>query len=360
MSSALVRLSRPRALVAAVALAGVLVAALALASASAPVARAMGALPACRYDDILTAPRDYDDWSTTLVDTILRVPNTYVPPDLVSTAEAGLGGGGQVRRITLDDLTDLAGAAQADGTPVAVQSAYRSYSQQKATFDYWVSIDGYEGALKVSARPGHSEHQLGLAIDFKSDDGGPPWDDADWALSPAGAWMKANAWKYGWVLSYPKNDYAKVCYSYEPWHYRYVGRGLAKRIHDSKLTIREYLWANFTTAVVPSPTAGGGGSGAPGGSPTPRASLVPSTPPLATADPTGLPTPAATPDAAGTPAAPESSPGPVASAAPAAATSTFGDAGPAVIAMVAVALVALVGGWWFASRNARSSRGPTR
>lgn len=357
MSSPVVRLARPRALAAAVALAGVLVAA--LAPGSAPVARAMGTLPACRYDDITTAPRGYGDWSTTLVDTILRVPSTYVPPDLVSTAEAGLKGGGQVRQVALEDLTQMTAAAAANGTPIAVQSAYRSYSQQKTTFNYWVSLDGYKGALKVSARPGHSEHQLGLAIDFRSDAGGPPWSGTDWALSPAGAWMKANAWTYGWVLSYPKNDYAKVCYSYEPWHYRYVGRDLAKLIHDSKLTTREYLWANFTTAVVP-PPASGGGSGAPGGSAIPSARAAPSTPPLASPAPTELPTPAPTLEPSGSPATPAGAPGPAASAAPASSTSTFGDAGPVLIAMVVVALVALAGGWWMVSRGARSRRRRTR
>ena len=351
MSSRPFRLARLRALGAALALGAVLVAA--LAPASAPGARAMGSLPACRYDDILTEPRDYDDWSTTLVDTILRVPSTYVPPDLDSTAVAGLTGGGSVRGIAMADLTAMAAAAKANDTPIAVQSAYRSYSQQKTTFNYWVSIDGYKGALKVSARPGHSEHQLGLAIDFRSDAGGPPWEGGDWALSPAGAWMKANAWTFGWVMSYPKNEYAKVCYSYEPWHYRYVGRDLAKRIHDSKLTVREYLWANFTTAHVPPPSSGD--TGRP--SPSAGASLVPSAPPLTSPDPTETPTPAPSlPPTASPVGVPSGSPGPAPSPAAAAATNTFGDAGPAVIATIVVALVALLGGWWFTARNGRARR----
>jgi D-alanyl-D-alanine carboxypeptidase len=358
MSSPLIRFVRSRAVVATVALAAGL--SVALGQAAAPVALAKGTLPGCRYDDILTGPRDYEDWSTTLVDTILRVPSTYVPPDLVSTALAGLGGGGTVRKVAIDDLQDMAGAASANDTPIAVQSGYRSYSQQKTTFNYWVSVDGYTSALKVSARPGHSEHQLGLAIDFKSQDGGPPWEGGDWALSPAGSWLATHAWTFGWVMSYPKNGYAKDCYGYEPWHYRYVGREMAERIHDSKLTVREYLWANFTTAVVPPKASGGGGSDAPGGSSTPSASLVASAPPLATLTPTEDPTLAPTIEPAGTPTAPGVSPDPLASATPASSTSTFGDAGPAVIAMVVVALVALVGGWWIVRRNARSRRRRTR
>jgi hypothetical protein len=65
-------------------------------------------------------------------------------------------------------------------------------------------VSGYAAALKVSARPGHSEHQLGTTIDFKSYGGSAPWNYTNWATTRAGAWMAANAWKYGWVMSYPK------------------------------------------------------------------------------------------------------------------------------------------------------------
>src|SRR5690349_11311655 len=100
--SPLAVLATSRAVRAAMALAVVL--AVAVWTSATPAARAMGALPACRYDDILTTPRKYTAWSTTLVDTILRVPSTYAPPDLVSTSEAGLSGGGQVREVAIADL----------------------------------------------------------------------------------------------------------------------------------------------------------------------------------------------------------------------------------------------------------------
>ena len=63
--------------------------------------------------------------------------------------------------------------------------------------------------------------------------------------------MKAHAWEYGFVMSYPKGKIDVTCYDFEPWHFRYVGRELAAQIHASGLTPREYLWANFTTTVVP-------------------------------------------------------------------------------------------------------------
>jgi len=217
------------------------------------VARGMGPLPACRYDDIMTQPRGYDDWSTTLVDTILRVPRSYVPPDLVSVAQAGIAGHGKVRAVMIDDLRAMAEAAAAAGNGIGAQSAYRSYADQEAVFASWTAQLGYAGALRVSARPGHSEHQLGLAIDFRSDPGGSPFTGS-WGQTPAGTWMRQHAWEYGFIRSYPPKQQGVTCYASEAWHYRYVGRDLAAAIHASGLTTRQYLWANDTTAIVPAVT----------------------------------------------------------------------------------------------------------
>jgi D-alanyl-D-alanine carboxypeptidase len=133
-------------------------------------------------------------------------------------------------------------AARSAGARLAVQSAYRSYASQVATFDYWVRQIGYADALKVSARPGHSEHQLGTTIDFRTADGSTPWNILDWGGTREGTWMRRNAWKYGWVMSYPKGRFGTSCYQYEPWHYRYVGRALAADIHQAGSAPRAYLW----------------------------------------------------------------------------------------------------------------------
>jgi len=325
-------------------LAGLAVAALAAmllagAGLAAPsrVAAGIGPLPACRYDDITTAPRAYTDWPYTLVDTILRVPRSYVPPDLVPASRAGLPSTLQVRAVMVDDLAALAAAAQADESPIGIQSAYRSYAMQEATFQYWVDKTTYREALLVSARPGHSEHQLGLAIDFKSAVGGVPWNGGDWAKTPAGTWMLQHAWEYGFVLSYPKADLAKVCYSYEPWHYRYLGRDLAAKVHASGLTIREYLWTHFTTVdASPRASQDPGTSGAPGSeSPT----LEPSPDASPSASPTNAPPTPATSPSAGVTAAPTGDPGPP----PSPAATWFGlDPALAIGAIVVVVLV--VGG----------------
>ena len=199
-------------------------------------------LPACSYQDVLTKYRTYADWHRTLVDTILAVPSDYHPPDLVDTGAAGLNGGYAMRSHVAPDLKAMTDAARAAGRAIQVVSAYRSYATQKTTFDYWVSVGGYDHALRTSARPGHSEHQLGTTFDFTSLGGRPPWEYADWAALPAGAWMAANAWRYGFVMSYPRDSFARVCYDYEPWHYRYVGRTAAAEVQASGLTLREWLW----------------------------------------------------------------------------------------------------------------------
>ena len=64
----------------------------------------------------------------------------------------------------------------------------------------------------------------------------------DWATTAAGAWLQQNAWRYGFVMSYPKNKRDLTCYVYEPWHYRYVGRDVAKAVEESGLALREWLW----------------------------------------------------------------------------------------------------------------------
>ena len=225
---------------------------LGLAGTPAP-ARGMGPLPACRYDDILTSPRGYGDWPVTLVDTILRVSRDYVPPDLVDVSAADIGGNGRVRAILIDDLREMAAAAKAADAPIAIQSAYRSYATQEEVFAGWVAFHGRQRALQLSARPGHSEHQLGIGVDFKTAGGGDPFT-GDWQLTVAGKWMKAHAWEYGFVMSYPRGKLDVTCYDFEPWHFRYVGRELAASIQGSGLTPREYLWANFTTTVVPAKT----------------------------------------------------------------------------------------------------------
>jgi LAS superfamily LD-carboxypeptidase LdcB len=254
-------------------------------------------LPSCRVADTLTKQRSYADWSRSVLDTTYRLGSSYYPGDLRSTVNAGLNSGHRVRAFVIADLKAMVRAARAAGARLAVQSAFRSYSTQKSTFAYWSRVSGYSAALKSSARAGHSEHQLGTTVDFRSYGGSAPWYYSDWGTTKAGAWLKKNAWKYGFVMAYPKGKTSVTCYSYEPWHYRYMGRSEAAKVRTSGLTLRQYLWQQQSApdpTPTPTPTSSDPPSAEPSG-PTPEPSSEPSeapTPETSPNDVTSEPSPA--------------------------------------------------------------------
>lgn len=209
--------------------------------------------PRCVVGDEPAPSADLRLWPYTVLDTRFRLAADYHPDDLVEIVDVLTGvlgvdvtaaatPGQLVREVIVDDLRALFVAAEAAGQLIAVQSAFRSYTYQETTFAYWVDLDGYETALRSSARAGHSEHQLGTTVDFRSRHGPAAWDVPDWAETSEGAFLAANAWRYGFVMSYPKGAETESCYSYEPWHYRYLGRDLAAQVHASGLTPRILLW----------------------------------------------------------------------------------------------------------------------
>ena len=224
-------------------------------AASTTAAAPVPPLPACRVADEPAQGVGYDDWRTTLLDTTFRLPESYEPPDLVPASRAYPDGAaghgdGRLRSIVIDDLRELLTAANAAGHQLAIQSAYRSFGYQESTFQYWVDLNGYAAAIRTSARAGHSEHQLGTALDFRSLHGPPAWDLEDWATTPAGAWVAANAWRYGFVMSYPAGEEHISCYAYEPWHYRYLGRDLAATVTTAGGAPRAVLWSLMHQAAT--------------------------------------------------------------------------------------------------------------
>jgi D-alanyl-D-alanine carboxypeptidase len=206
----------------------------------------------CEVRDLPTPYQAFRDHDLTVLDWTYMVPRTYAPPDLVPASSVGFTGSSgakTMRRLAAADLGAMRSAAAAAGHALLIQSAFRSYEDQQATFNHWVQVSGYQAALLASARPGHSEHQLGTAIDFTSP-GVTPWEHRDWATTPAGSWMAANAWRYGFVMSYPRGGTAATCYQYEPWHYRWIGRHAAAAQRTSGLTLRQYLDARLHAQFV--------------------------------------------------------------------------------------------------------------
>ncbi len=197
-------------------------------------------LPECRYAEASVRLAGYDDWARTLVDTRLRLPPDYEPSDLVSTEGAGFAGPFSVRQFLIANLGALREAAEAAGNPIELAAAHRTFDQQAFLFEQREAQLGHDEALKRVARPGHSEHQLGTTVDFKT--AGAADVDQAWASTPAGAWTIAHAAEFGFVLSYPRGRQPMTCYLYEPWHFRYFGVQRAQRIVESGLTVREFLW----------------------------------------------------------------------------------------------------------------------
>ena len=125
-------------------------------------------------------------------------------------------------------------AAEKSGIDLFVVSGYRSYADQQRIYRNYCADKGQETADTVSARPGHSEHQTGLAIDVNS-------LYASFAYTTEGRWLAENAWRYGFIIRYPKGLQGVTGYAYEPWHVRYLGKELAEDVYNSGLCLEDYF-----------------------------------------------------------------------------------------------------------------------
>jgi len=137
-------------------------------------------------------------------------------------------------------LMTMLNAASEAGHEVVVRSSYRSYNEQVSTFAYWVNLVGEAEAERESARPGHSEHQLGQTVDVTSAAVG--WQlSQDFGATPEGVWLHEHLAEFGLALSYPRAMEEVTGYIYEPWHLRYVGPACAAEWQESGLTLIEVL-----------------------------------------------------------------------------------------------------------------------
>ena len=133
-------------------------------------------------------------------------------------------------------LEEMINDAKKDNINIRVISSYRSYYYQMKLYNNYVISDGKKNADTYSARAGFSEHQTGLTIDV--DDGITYYNDFE--RTDSYKWMIKNSYKYGFILRYPKNKESITRYTYESWHYRYVGIDIAKYIKKHNITFDEY------------------------------------------------------------------------------------------------------------------------
>ena len=160
-------------------------------------------------------------------------PIDFAPSDLVTVY------GATISAKVQTDFVAMYQAANAAGVAFSVTSSYRSYSNQVATYNGWVKTNGSTAAADtVSARPGYSEHQTGLAMDLQA--GGCALEC--FLNSAQYTWLQAHAAEYGFIQRYPIGLESVTGYSSEAWHYRYVGKTVAQDMKAKGIKTLEQLW----------------------------------------------------------------------------------------------------------------------
>lgn len=173
-----------------------------------------------------------------------KLPSDYVPADLVTPnirlRQAGSSQNMQLRSDAAMALASLVGGAKSAGFSLMLASGYRSYGYQTSLYNGYVSSQGRTEADRTSARPGHSEHQTGLAADLE-----PASRVCEikkcFGDMAEGQWLAGNAQLYGFVVRYPAGKESLTGYDYEPWHVRYVGVELATQLYNQGETLEQFM-----------------------------------------------------------------------------------------------------------------------
>lgn len=172
-----------------------------------------------------------------------QLPSSYQPPDLVVPAVTLRNTSGsemQLRQTAADDLKKMFDTAASEEIKLMVASGWRSYSLQRAIYDRHVKDYGIAEADRVSARPGHSEHQSGWAVDVAPASGRCVIEKC-FAEMAEGRWVAANAARFGFIIRYKNGQEQLTGYDYEPWHLRYVGAELAAELSKGTETLEQFF-----------------------------------------------------------------------------------------------------------------------
>ena len=181
----------------------------------------------------------------TLVDRQVALERSFEPEDL---AEVPLEAANlsyrpvSLRAAVHRPLLAMVAAMNEAGLSVLVISGYRSYTEQALAYEKWQTLYP-DRAPEISAVPGHSEHQLGTAVDFSTSymvDLYGDFFNTRFSRTPEGEWLDQHAVEYGFTLSYPAEATEITGYAWEPWHYRYVG-SLAQELAARNTTLTQYL-----------------------------------------------------------------------------------------------------------------------
>ncbi len=174
--------------------------------------------------------------SQVLVNKYHYLEKDYIPNNLTEIYEGYSKPGMYLVEEAANAYKEMAKNIEKEGMRIRVISSYRSYKYQKNLYERYEKQDGKREADKYSARPGFSEHQTGLVIDIDNE----ILSYEDFGKTEEFQWMEKNAHKYGFILRYPQNKEFITGYTYEAWHYRYVGKKLATYIKKHNITLDEY------------------------------------------------------------------------------------------------------------------------
>ena len=171
-----------------------------------------------------------------LVNKYYSLPEKYAPDDIVSMSSQYAYPNNSIRKEVYEAFQEMSKKAKEEKITLLANSSYRDYNTQKELYEEYSDKNGKEYADKYAARPDYSEHQSGLALDIFS----PGYGMKNFETSNAFNWLLNNSYKYGFILRYPNGKENITGYAYEAWHYRYLGKELAKKVYKSGITFDEY------------------------------------------------------------------------------------------------------------------------
>ena len=172
-------------------------------------------------------------------------------PDLVNLNSLNIStlGNIQLRQEPAIWLKYMTDNIKSQNISYTISSGFRDISLQEYIFDFKVNSMGEQNAMKIAAKPGFSEHHLGTTVDIITYENNLKLLPT-YTRTKLFKWLEENAFKYGFVQSYPLGKSVETGFSYEPWHYRYVGINLANIIHNSNITLYEYLSSQYNYCIV--------------------------------------------------------------------------------------------------------------
>lgn len=187
------------------------------------------------YDNVKETKIDSNNELLILVNKVYHLNESYAPTDIVNTGLLYSYEGNKIKSEVYQAFINMYNAAKSENLSLIINSSYRTYATQKKLYDERVVTYGVKEADEYAARPGHSEHETGLALDIWAYN-----TDLDFEETEEFRWMQEHAHEYGFILRYPKGSEHLTGYSYESWHYRYLGIEMATKVKEEGITYDEY------------------------------------------------------------------------------------------------------------------------